>query len=86
MTTEDTHPQLFPRVMEVGGELWWVCPVRGPNCFRVRNDFGGGWAADAIDVHVRVSHGQLMEQSLLLRSVFNDSPQRGTDEGRGSAR
>ncbi len=56
--------------MEIDGELWWVCPLRGPNCCRMRNDFGGQWAADTIAVHVQVSHGPLMEQAVLLRAVF----------------
>lgn len=44
-------------VVVIGDVRFWVCPKRGPNCFRVSTvGTGDEWAQDAVDVHVQVSH------------------------------
>jgi hypothetical protein len=61
MSTEGRPPWVVvssdPPSVRFKNEIWLVCPLEGFDCARVRCDrFDDTWAADAMAVHVDISH------------------------------
>lgn len=53
--SQPAEPQQ-PQTIELDNKIWLVCPVGGVQCCRISTSIGLGWAADAMSVHMHVSH------------------------------
>jgi hypothetical protein len=62
MRTSVKSPAQFADVaaspfVKIDDELWWVCPVDGPDCCRVNmSTLGTETSQDAISVHIWLHH------------------------------
>jgi hypothetical protein len=46
----------WPESVEIDGVTWFVCPLGGPDCGRVRGTIGTAWVRDTLAVHILLHH------------------------------
>jgi hypothetical protein len=53
---EGAAEHVAPLVVEIEGQLWYVCPYEGPCCVRVSAALGAEWAIAVLERHVDLHH------------------------------